>query len=170
MRPPTEEEINEEVDDGYGLQYEGEPSFVIQIALDFLKAELDGLEMTAEMVADRWASQLGFLITVVRHYILSLELETEWVDEVDEAGVAHYQQKLLEARDNLQKETEEYIEGKKKSDEAIQYKKLQIAVVDDILRRSYIRPLLVTNLDPSAGSSPSSTLSPPLLMPPKNTT
>jgi hypothetical protein len=93
--------------------------------------------MTAEMVADRWASQLGFLNTVVRHYILSLELETEWVDEVDEAAVAHYQQKLQEARDNLQKETEEYVEGKKKSDEAIQYKKLQIAVVADILRRSY---------------------------------
>ena len=137
MRPPTEAEINEEVDDGYGLAYEGEPTHIIQGILDLLKAELDGLEMTAEMVADRWVSQLGFLNTVVRHYILSLELETEWVDEVDEAAVAHYQQQLQEVRNNLRKETEEYVEGKKKSDEAIQYKKLQMAVVADILRRSY---------------------------------
>jgi hypothetical protein len=136
MKPPTEAQLNEEIDDGYGLQYEGEPNLVVQSAFDLLKMELDALEMTAEMVMDRWANHQAFLATVVRHYTLSIELETEWVDEVDQAAVAHYQQKLQEAEDNLKKETEEYEEGKKKSEEAIAYKKRQIAVVADVLKRS----------------------------------
>ena len=136
MKPPTEEQLNEEVDDGYGLAYESEPSYIIQGALDFLKMELDGLEMTAEMVTDRWNSHQVFLNTVVRHYVLSIELETEWVDEVDQTAVAHYQQQLQEAREKLRKETEEYEEGKKQSEEAIAYKKRQIAVVADVLKRS----------------------------------
>ena len=136
MKPPTEAQLNEETDDGYGLQYEGEPSLVVQSAFDLLKMELDALEMTAEMVMDRWANHQAFLVTVVRHYTLSIELETEWVDEVDQAAVAHYQQKLQEAEDNLKKETEEFEEGREKSEEAIAYKKRQMAVVADVLRRS----------------------------------
>jgi hypothetical protein len=84
MKPPTEEQLNEEVDDGYGLAYEGEPSFIIQGALDTLKMELDALEVTSEMVTDRWATHQAFLVTVVRHYTLSIEMETEWLDEVDQ--------------------------------------------------------------------------------------
>ena len=137
MKPPTEEQLNEEVDDGYGLAYEGEPSFIIQGALDLLKMELDSLEMTAEMVEDRWIKHKTFLTTVVNHYVLSLELETEWMDEIDQAAVTHYQQQLQEAREKLVKETEEYEEGKKQSEEAIDYKKRQIAVVADVLRRSH---------------------------------
>ena len=113
MKPPTEEQLNEEVDDGYGLAYEGEPGFIIQGALDLLKMELDSLEMTAEMVEDRWIKHKTFLTTVVNHYVLSLELETEWMDEIDQAAVTHYQQQLQEAREKLVKETEEYEEGKK---------------------------------------------------------
>ena len=137
MKPPTEEQLNEEIDDGYGLQYEGEPSFIIQSALDLLKAELDTLEMTAEMVEDRWTKHKTFLATVVNHYVLSIELETEWMDEIDQAAVTHYQQQLQEAREKLVKETEEYEEGKRQSEEAIAYKRRQMAVVADVLRRSH---------------------------------
>ena len=137
MKPPTEEQLNEEIDDGYGLQYEGEPSAIIQSALDLLKAELDALEMTAEMVTDRWTSHKNFLVTMVRHYTLSLEMETEWLDEVDQASVTHYQQKLQEAENNLKKETEEFEEGRKNSQEAVDHKKRQMAVVADLLRRSH---------------------------------
>ena len=137
MKPPTEEQLNEEIDDGYGLAYEGESTLIIQGALDLLKMELDSLEMTAEMVTDRWTTHKAFLVTVVNHYVLSIELETEWVDEVDQTAVAHYQQQLQEAREKLRKETEEYEEGKRQSEEAIAYKKRQMAVVADVLRRSH---------------------------------
>jgi len=137
MKPPTEEQLNEETDDGYGLQFEGEPNAIVQSALDLLKMELEALEMTAEMVEDRWSSHKIFLDTVVRHYTLSIEMETEWMDEIDQAAVTHYQQQLQEAREKLVKETEEYEEGKKQSEEAIDYKKRQIAVVADVLRRSH---------------------------------
>ena len=137
MKPPTEEELNEEIDDGFGLQYEGEPNAIIQSAIDLLKAELEALEMTAEMVEDRWSSHKTFLDTVVRHYALSIEMETEWADEIDQAAVTHYKQQLQEAKEKLEKETEEYEEGKKRSEEAIDYKKRQIAVVADVLRRAH---------------------------------
>jgi len=136
MKPPTEEQLNEEVDDGYGLAYEGEPSFIIQGALDTLKMELDALEVTSEMVTDRWATHQAFLVTMVRHYTLSIEMETEWMDEVDQAAVTHYQQKLHEAEENLKKETEEFEEGRRSSQEAMDHKKRQMAVVADVLRRS----------------------------------
>ena len=137
MKPPTEEQLNEEVDDGYGLAYEGEPSFIIQGALDTLKMELDALEVTSEMVTDRWATHQAFLVTMVRHYTLSIEMETEWMDEVDQAAVTHYQQKLHEAEENLKNETEEFEEGRKSLQEAMNHKKRQMAVVADVLRRSY---------------------------------
>jgi hypothetical protein len=40
MKPPTEEQLNEEVDDGYGLKWEGEPSWFIQAEINHLKMEL----------------------------------------------------------------------------------------------------------------------------------
>jgi len=137
MRPPTEEELNEEVDDGYGLAYEGEPTYIIQGVLDILKMELDGLEMTAEMVADRWKKDEDFTKRVIRLCLESIEFEQEWMDEPDPAVIARDQQRLQEARATLRKEKEEYEEGRKRSDKAIEHKKLQIAVVADTLRRSY---------------------------------
>jgi hypothetical protein len=50
--------------------------------------------------------------------------------------LAHYQQKLQEAENNLKQETEEYEEGKKQSEEAVVNKKRQIAVIADVLKRS----------------------------------
>jgi hypothetical protein len=37
MKPPTEEQLNEEVDDGYGLKWEGKPSWFIQAEINLLK-------------------------------------------------------------------------------------------------------------------------------------
>ena len=137
MKPPTEDQLNEEVDDGYGLHLEGEPSWLIQTEIDLKEAELDALELTAEMVADRWKKEEEYLQNVVRHYELAVELEMEWQDEVDPVAVAAEQDHLKEAKEKLAKEKEEYKEGKKKSDEAIDLKKRELAVLRDVLRRSH---------------------------------
>jgi len=137
MKPPTEEQLNIEINDGYGLAYEGKPTHVIQGAIDSLKAELDALELTAEMVTDRWRKDEEYNKNVIHHYQHSIEFETEWMDEPDPVAIARDQQRLQEARATLRKEREEYYEGKRKSDEAIQLKKRQIAVMTDILRRSH---------------------------------
>jgi len=137
MKPPTDEQLNEEVDDGYGLQFEGEPSWLIQTEITLKEAELDALELTAEMVEDRWEKEKKYLLSVVRHYELSLEFELDWQDEVDPVAVAREQEKLKEAKDKYDKEKEEFEEGKKKSDEAIELKKRELAVLRDVLRRSH---------------------------------
>ena len=136
MRPPTEEELNEEVDDGYGLQWEGEPSWFIKAELDLLETELDALEITIEMTTDRWEKEEKFLLTVVRTRELALELELEWQDEVDEAAVAREREKLQEAKDKHEKEKKEFEEGKEKAQVAVAHKKAQIAVAKDALRRA----------------------------------
>jgi hypothetical protein len=138
MKPPTEDQLNEEVDDGYGLHLEGEPSWLIQTEIDLKEAELDALELTAEMVADRWKKEEEYLQNVVRHYELAVELEMEWQDEVDPVAVAAEQDHLKEAKEKLAKEKEEYKEGKKKSDEAIDLKKRELVVLRDVLRRSHV--------------------------------
>ena len=137
MKPPTDEQLNEETDDGYGLQFEGEPSWLIQTEITLKEAELDALELTAEMVADRWKKEEEFLQVMVRHYELTVELEMEWQDEVDPVAVAAGQDHLKEAKEKLAKEEEEYQEGKKKSDQAIELKKRELAVLRDVLRRSH---------------------------------
>lgn len=137
MKPPTAEMENEEVDDGYGLQYEGEPTFYIQGALDLLKMELDALEIKTKMFIDRWTTHQAFLDTVIRHYTLSIEIETEWVDEIDQTAITHYQQQLHEAKEKMKKETEEFEKGRKQSQKARDNKKRQMAVVADVLKRSH---------------------------------
>jgi len=138
MKPPTEAQLNEEVDDGYGLQWEGEPSWFIKTELELLEAELDAMEMTKEMTTDRWEKEEKFLLIVVRHHELALELELEWLDEVDPAAVASEQEKLQEAKDKHEKEKKEFEEGKEKAMVAIAHKKAQIAVARDAFRRSHI--------------------------------
>jgi hypothetical protein len=54
MKPPTEEQLNEEVDDGYGLHTRESPPGSSREPSTSSKAELDALEITAEMVTDRW--------------------------------------------------------------------------------------------------------------------
>ena len=137
MKPPTEDQLNEEVDDGYGLQFNGEPSWFIQAELDLKEAELDALEVTNEMTTDRWEKEEKFLLSMVRCYELSLEFELEWQDEVDPIAVAREQEKLQEARDKYDKEKKEFEEGKEKSQENIEYKKRQILVIKDALMRSH---------------------------------
>jgi len=138
MKPPTEEQLNEETNDGYGLQWEGEPSWLVQTEIDLKEAELDALELTAEMVADRWKKEEEFLQTIVCHYELAVELEMEWQDEVDPIALATEQEHLNEAKEKLVKEREEYEDGKKKSKEAMDLKKRELAVLRDVLRRSHI--------------------------------
>jgi len=136
MKPPTEEQLNEEVDDGYGLQWQDKPTWLIQADLNLLQSELDALEMTYEMTTDRWNKERGWILTMIQSYINSIEFETEWTDEVDEEAVARDQLRLQEYRTKLRVETEEYEQGAAKAKEAIKYKGLQIAVAQDALKRS----------------------------------
>jgi len=137
MKPPTEEQLNEEVDDGYGLQWQDKPTWLIQADLNLLQSELDALEMTYEMTSDRWEKEEKFLLSMIQSYINSIEFETEWMDEVDEEAVARDQLRLQEYRTRLRVETEEYEEGAAKAKDAIKYKELQIAVAKDALKHSF---------------------------------
>ena len=137
MKPPTEEQLNEEVDDGYGLQWQDKPTWLIQADLNLLQSELDALEMTYEMTTDRWEKEEKFLLSMIQSYINSIEFETEWMDEVDEEAVARDQLRLQEYRTRLRVETEEYKEGAAKAKDAIKYNELQIAVAKDALKHSF---------------------------------
>ena len=137
MKPPTDEQLNEIVDDGYGLQLEGEPSWFIKAELELKEAELDALEITAEMVEDRWKKEEDYLLALIRHYKNSLEFEMEWQDEVDPVAVAAEQDHLKEAEEKHATQKKEFEEGKEKSQEAIDLKKRELAVITDVLRRSH---------------------------------
>ena len=137
MKPPTEEQLNQEIDDGYGLQWEGEPSWVVQAEIDRKNMEIDAMEVTMEMTIDRWRKEENYLLTVIRLYENSLEFEMEWQDEVDQVAVAHEQERLQEAKSKHSKEKEEFEAGEKEAKEAIELKKRELAVLQDVLRRSH---------------------------------
>ena len=137
MKPPTEAMLNEEVDNGSGLHLEGEPSYIVQGALDILTMELDTLEITMEMTSDRWKNEEDHLLAVIRHYNNSLEFEMEWQDEVDPVTVAAEQDHLKEAEEKLATKREEFEEGREKMQENLDHKKRQILVVKDVLRRTH---------------------------------
>ena len=137
MKPPTEDQLNEEVDDGYGLQWQDKPTWLIQADLNLLQSELDALKMTYEMTSDRWNKEREWILTMIQIYLNNIEFETEWMDEVDEEAVARDQLRLQEYRAKLEQETKEYEEGEVESKKAIAYKRLQIAVAEDALRHSY---------------------------------
>ena len=122
MKPPTEEQLNQEIDDGYGLQWEGEPSWVVQAEIDRKNMEIDAMEVTMEMTIDRWRKEENYLLTVIRLYENSLEFEMEWQDEVDQVAVAHEQERLQEAKSKHSKEKEEFEAGEKEAKEAIEHK------------------------------------------------
>ena len=137
MKPPTEEQLNQKVNDGYGLQWEGEPSWIIQAEIDRKNMEIDAMEVTMEMTVDRWKKEEAYLLTVIRLYENSIEFEMEWQDEVDQVAVAHEQERLQEAKNKHSKEKEEFETGEKEAKEAIELKKRELAVLQDVLRRSH---------------------------------
>ena len=137
MKPPTEAELNEEVNDGYGLQSEKEPAWFTKAEIDRIITEIEILEITAEMTADRWAKEKDHLLVIIRCHENSLEFEMEWTDEVDPAAVTLEQERLQAARDRLQKEEEEYKAGAKQVKNTIDLKKREITVLQDALRRNH---------------------------------
>ena len=137
MKPPTEAQLNEEIDDGYGLQWEGEPSWIIQAEIDRKNMEIDAMEVTMEMTVDRWKKEEAYLLTVIRLYENSIEFEMEWQDEVDQVAVAHEQERLQEAKNKHSTEKKEFETGEKEAKEAIELKKRELAVLQDVLRRSH---------------------------------
>ena len=137
MKPPTEEQLYEEVNDGYGLQFEDEPAWFTQAEIDRIKADIEILEITAEMTADRWIKEKNHLLTLIRCHKNSLEFELEWTDEVDPAAVALEQERLQAAQDKLRKEEEEFKAGEKEVKDTIDLKKSEIKVLQDVLRRNH---------------------------------
>ena len=129
--------MNEEVNDGYGLQFEDEPAWFTQAEIDRIKADIEILEITAEMTADRWIKEKNHLLTLIRCHKNSLEFELEWTDEVDPAAVALEQERLQAARDKLKKEEEEFMAGEKRVKDTIDFKKNEITVLKDVLRRNH---------------------------------
>jgi hypothetical protein len=129
--------LNEEVNDGYGLQFEEEPAWFIKAEMERIEAEIEILEITAEMTADRWAKEKDHLLTIIRIHKNSLEFEMEWTDEVDPAAVALEQERLQAARDKLRKEEEEFKAGEKRVKDTIDLKKKEITVLKDVLRRNH---------------------------------
>ena len=99
--------------------------------------EIDAMEVTMEMTIDRWRKEENYLLTVIRLYENSLEFEMEWQDEVDQVAVAHEQERLQEAKSKHSKEKEEFEAGEKEAKEAIELKKRELAVLQDVLRRSH---------------------------------
>ena len=113
-------------------------SWFIKAEVDLKEAEIDALEITAEMVADRWRKEEDYLLTLIRHYKSSVEFEMERQDEVDPAAVATEQERLKEAENNHATQKKEYEEGEEKSKEVIDLKRRELAVLRDVLRRSYV--------------------------------
>jgi len=137
MKPPTDEEINEEVNDGYGLRFEEEPAWFTQAEIDRIKTDIEILEITAEMTADRWAKEKDHLLVIIRCHENSLEFEMEWTDEVDPVAVTLEQERLQAAKNRLQKEEEEYKAGVKQVEETLDLKKREVIVLQDVLRRKH---------------------------------
>jgi hypothetical protein len=65
------------------------------------------------MVTDRWKKEKTPPGQCSPPYVLSIEFETEWMDEVDQAAVATTSKSYRRPGTKLRKETEEYEEGRK---------------------------------------------------------
>ena len=132
MRPPTEEELNEEVEDGFGLDLYDQDFDLVKTNLEDRKLDLFVLEVTLEITRDRWILEKGRLEADIRLKESMLTVSQEYFD--DEPDMAVQDQHALDtAKERLRKEEEEYLEGEKKTKEQIARKKLELAVVADVV-------------------------------------
>ena len=134
MRPPTEEELNEEVDEGFALHMLEDPLWIVEANHLDRQLELEVLEITLTIVDDRWAQDRKKLQDDIRYKQEMLTVSQDYFDDMPEMA-AQDQLALDQAKERLVKEEKEYEEGRKTAVEKINRKKLELAVVADILRR-----------------------------------
>ena len=134
MRPPTEDELNEEVDEGFALHMLEDPLWQVEANYVDRQLELEVLEITVQIVKDRWIQDKKKRLEEIRHRREMLTVSQEYFDDMPEMAVQD-QLALDQAKERLVKEEKEYEEGRKTAVEKINRKKLELAVVADILRR-----------------------------------
>ena len=134
MKPPTEEELNEVVDDGFALDKLEEPLWMVEANLIDRKLELENLEITLQITMDRWEHEKKKLLDDIRFRREMLEVSEVYFD--DDPDVAAHDLVLLNtAKEKYKKEEKEFEEGLKKAKDKIERKKRELAVVADIRRR-----------------------------------
>ena len=131
MKPPTEEELNEVVDDGFALDKLKEPLWMVEANIIDRKLELENLEITLQITMDRWEHEKKILLDNIRFRREMLEVSEVYFD--DDPDVAAQDLVLLNtAKEKYKKEEKEFEEGLKKTKDKIERKKRELAVVADI--------------------------------------
>ena len=139
MRPPTEEELNEEVDEGFALHMLEDPLWQVEANYVDRQLELEVLEITVQIVKDRWIQDKKKRLEEIRHRREMLTVSQEYFDDMPEMA-AQDQLALDQAEERLIKEEKEYEEGEKAARDKIERKKRELAVVADIIRRHTNHP------------------------------
>ena len=139
MRPPTEEELNEEVDEGFALHMLEDPLWQVEANYVDRQLELEVLEITVQIVKDRWIQDKKKRLEEIRHRREMLTVSQEYFDDMPEMA-AQDQLALDQAEERLIKEEKEYEEGEKAASDKIERKKRELAVVADIIRRHTNHP------------------------------
>ena len=139
MRPPTEEELNEEVDKGFALHMLEDPLWQVEANYVDRQLELEVLEITVQIVKDRWIQDKKKRLEEIRHRREMLTVSQEYFDDMPEMA-AQDQLALDQAEERLIKEEKEYEEGEKAARDKIERKKRELAVVADIIRRHTNHP------------------------------
>ena len=132
MRPPTEDELNEEVNDGFGLSLYDEDLDIVKMDLENRNQEIFILEITLQITQDRWTLEKARLKDNIQFKKSVLEVSQVYFGD-DPDMAAQDQLSLDAAKQQLEKEEKEFEEGEKKAKEEIARKKLELAVVADVV-------------------------------------
>ena len=132
MRPPTEEELIEEVEDGFGLNLYDQDLDLVKLDLDNRRQELFILEIALQITQDRWTLEMARLEKDIEFKKSVLEVSQVYFD--DEPEMATQDQLALDAaKQRLEKEKKEFKEGEEKAKAELARKKLELAVVADVV-------------------------------------
>jgi len=141
MRPPTQEEDdmanNEFINDGFGLNFDEKDPWSIQEALDDIQRELRIEVVINDVNIQEWEDgsqrRRGHILTLVqnRHTEQELVSSTHNWENVYKASI-----ELEEAQCQYRMDHEEYEENKKWAEEDIALKRRQVAVLEDLIKRS----------------------------------
>ena len=135
MKPPAVED--KDIDDGYGLQFEGKTPEFIQEILNILQESLDGLEKGLESTIDTWEDIYeDDHVKYIQFMEDNLRVGAPWVDLDNPEEVAKAKKDIEDAKAKYIKEKAEYEERKAKEEAAIAHRKAQIAVAQDALKRA----------------------------------
>jgi hypothetical protein len=114
MRPPTEEELNEEVEDGFGLDLYDQDFDLVKTNLEDRKLDLFVLEVTLEITRDRWILEKGRLEADIEFKESMLTVSQEYFD--DEPDMAVQDQHALDAAKESAQEGRRRVPGRGEED------------------------------------------------------